>query len=114
MSDVAVCPPRSRQATRQLWAERLARFPDSGLSVAAFCSAEGVSTTSFFYWKRQFQTATPAAATAAAPRLLPVQVQPAPAPVEVVLPGGTVLRLSAGCDLALVRALLATLAGGPC
>jgi len=114
MSDVAVCLPRSRQAARQLWAERLARFPDSRLSVAAFCAAEGVSTNSFFYWKRQFRTATPAPSTAAPPRLLPVQVQSAHAPVEVVLPGGTVLRLSAGCDLALLRCLLATLAGGPC
>jgi transposase len=111
MSDLATCAPRSRQATRQLWAERLDRFPDSGLSVAAFCSAEGVSTNSFFYWKRQFQTA---ASAAAPPRFLPVQVPSLPAPVEVVLPGGTVLRLSAGCDLALVRSLLTTLAGGPC
>jgi transposase len=114
MSDVTVCAPRSRRATRQLWAERVARFPDSGLSVAAFCSAEGVSTNSFFYWKRQFQTAAPDASTATPARLLAVQVPASPAPVEVVLPGGTVLRLAPGCDLALVRSLLATLAGAPC
>jgi transposase len=99
MSDVAACAPRSRPATRQLWGERLARFPDSGLSVAAFCSVEGVSANSFFYWKRQFQTAAPPSPTVAPARLLPVHLQAAPAPIEVVLPGGAVLRLAAGCDL---------------
>jgi hypothetical protein len=108
MSDLATCPPRSRPATRQLWAERLARFPDSALSVAAFCSAEGVSTYSFFYWKRRLQTA------AAPARLLPVRVPTPPVPVEVVLPGGTVLRLTPGCDLDFLRGLIATLPGGPC
>jgi hypothetical protein len=108
MSDLARCAPRSRPATRQLWAERLARFPDSGLSVAAFCSAEGVSTNSFFYWKRRLRTA------AAPARLLPVRVPTSPTPVEVVLPGGAVLRLAPGCDLDLLRGVIATLAGGPC
>jgi hypothetical protein len=111
MSDVAVCPPRNRPASRQLWAVRLARFPDCGLSVAAFCSAEGVSTNSFFYWKRQLRTAASAAAPA---RLLPVRVPRSPTPVEVVLPGGTVLRLAPGCDLDFLRGVIATLAGGPC
>jgi hypothetical protein len=110
MSDAVDLAPRSRAATRQLWSERLARFPDSGLSVVAFCEAEGISTNSFFYWKRQFATALPSSDS---PRLLPVRVQPA-APVELVLPGGAVLRLAPGCDLDFVRSLLDALAGGPC
>jgi hypothetical protein len=114
MSEVAVSAPRSRLATRQLWAHRLARFASSGLSVSAFCSAEGVSANSFFYWKRQFQAVASPASTAAAPRLLPVHVQTSAAAVEVVLPGGAVLRLTPGCDLDFVRSLLATLGALPC
>ena len=114
MSDLADRPPRSRQATRQLWAERLARFPASGLSVAAFCAAEGVSPSSFLAWKRRLTAAAPDPSPAAAPRFLAVRVPPASAPVEVVLPGGAILRLAPDCDLAFVRSLVNALAGEPC
>ena len=110
MSDPAA-PRRSREATRQLWAERLARFSAAEQSVAAFCAAEGVSPNSFFYWKRRL--AAPAAGSDAGPSFLPVRVTPA-APVEVVLPGGAVIRLAPGCDLAFVRSLIDALAGEPC
>ena len=113
MSDHAERPPRSRQATRQLWADRLARFPDSGLSVAAFCAAETVSANSFFYWKRQLATRTPSV-SGTEPRFLPVRVEAPVVPVEVVLSGGAVLRLAPGCDFAFVRSLLHALAGEPC
>ena len=104
-------PRRSREATRQLWAERLDRFATADLSAAAFCAAEGVSPNSFFYWKRQL--AAPAAAPDAPPLFLPVRVTPS-APVEVVLPNGAVVRIAAGCDLAFVRSLIDALAGAPC
>jgi transposase len=112
MSDVAEPQRRSRQTTRRLWAERLARFPDSGLSVTAFCAAEGVLPNSFYYWKRQLADAA-AVGPGAPPLFLPVRVTPA-APVELALPSGAVLRLAPGCDLAFVRSLLDALAGAPC
>ena len=114
MSDVAELPRRSRQATRQLWAERLARFPGSGLSVTAFCAVEGVAPNSFYYWKRQLAgDAAPPQGPDAPPRFLPVRLAPAAA-VEVALPGGAVLRIAPGCDLAFVRSLIDALAGAPC
>jgi hypothetical protein len=111
VSDPVPEPRSSREATRQLWAERLARFATAEQSVVAFCAAEGVSVNSFFYWKRKL--AGPAAVAAAGPCFLPVRVAPS-APVEVVLPGGTTLRLSPGCDLAFVRSLIDALAGASC
>lgn len=33
------------------WSEVLSRFAASGLSVAAFCEQEGVSTASFYRWR---------------------------------------------------------------
>jgi hypothetical protein len=113
MPDLVEQPPRSRQATRQTWADRLTRFATSALSVTAFCANEGVSVNSFFYWKRQFAASTPTAPDVP-PRLLPVCVQPAMTAVEMVLPNGAVLRLAPGCDLAFVRALLACLTGASC
>src|SRR5437763_1775006 len=102
-------PPRSRAATRQAWVERLARFPDSGLSPAQFCAQEGVSLPSFYAWKRRLATAALDPATAAppagdaSPRLLPVRLPAPAAPLELVLTGGAVLRIPPGCDLAWVR-----------
>ena len=104
--------PRCRAAVRAAWQERIARFADSGLSPAQFCSAEGVSLPSFYSWKRRL-AAQAAPADEHAPLLLPVRLQPA-APVELLLPGGAVLRITPGCDLAFVRSLLAALGAEPC
>lgn len=110
MSD-PTAPRRSREQTRRLWAERLARFATAEQPVTAFCAAEGVSTNAFFYWKRKL--ADPAAAPAGEPRFLPVRVT-SPVPVEVVLPHGATLRLCPGCDLVFVRSLFDALVGGSC
>jgi hypothetical protein len=108
MSDAPATPPRSREATRLAWAERLTRFESSGQSVLDFCRAEAVSGQSFYYWRRKL--ADPAA-TPPAPDFLPVRLAPA-APVEIILPGGATLRLAPGCDPAFVRSLVEALAGG--
>ena len=126
MSDVVTAPPsacrrpRSRAFTREVWAERLARFPDSGLTPAQFCALEAVSLPSFYAWRRRLAAEPLATATAAEhtperrPRLLPVRLQPPAPAVELVLPGGAVLRLHPGCDLAWVRSLVVTLGGPSC
>ena len=114
MSDRAGPPRRSRHDTRQLWSDRLARYSASDLSVAAFCAAEGISPNSLFYWKRRLGAGQAGpAAPRAEPRFVPVRIH-APAAVEIVLPGGAVLRLAPGCDLSFVRSLLDALAGASC
>ncbi len=124
MSEPAVAPitsptlPRSRASVRDAWTQRLARFPDSGLTPAQFCAREGISLPSFYAWKRRLAAAarpTPTDATAhRGPRLLPVRLSATDATVELVLPGGAVLRVQPGCDLAFVRSLLDALGGLPC
>jgi hypothetical protein len=119
VSELAIAPEagrpvRSRAATRAAWAERLGRFPGSGLSPAQFCAAEGVSLPSFYSWKRRLAAEASPAADDPGPPLLPVRLQAPAAPVELVLPSGAVLRLAPGCDLAFVRLLLAALGGAPC
>jgi hypothetical protein len=112
-------PARSRAATRQVWLDRLTRFPLSGLTPARFCAIEAVSLPSFYSWKRRF--AAEALASEAGldntqdlgPRLLPVHV-PAQANLELVLNNGLVLRIGPRCDLDLVRSLVQTLGAKPC
>jgi len=41
----------------KLWAERLGRYGKSGLTVARFCQAEGVSQPSFYLWKKKLADA---------------------------------------------------------
>lgn len=111
MSEELLPAPRSRAGLRQQWAERLERFAASGLSVVAFCRSEEVSAQAFYYWRHKLSAQT--SASPDGPRLLPVRLT-APTPVEVVLPGGAVVRVALGCDLAFVRSLIDALAGEPC
>jgi hypothetical protein len=109
---------RSRAATRTVWIERLARFPQSDLTAAQFCAIEAVSLPSFYSWKRRLaaeaQDALAEHAADPGPRLLSVRLpQPSPA-VELVLTSGALLRLPPGCDLDWVRSLVAALGGASC
>src|SRR5262245_920834 len=111
---------RPDPALQDLWRQRLQRFERSGLSAVAFCDQEGVSVPSFYAWRRRLSQHTvdhlphkdpPTTDTA---RLVPVRLLPAAIPVELVLSGGTVLRLTPGCDLGFVRSLVETLGERPC
>src|SRR5262249_25131683 len=106
---------RPDPATHHLWQQRLDRFRTSGLTVADFCEREGISTASFYAWRRRFEAGA-APAVADAPRLVPVRlVTPrASAPVDLPLPSGVVLRLSPDTDLAWLRQLLPVLGVAPC
>lgn len=107
-----------------LWADRLQRQPNSGLSITRFCSAEGISPVSFHTWKRRLRfgdsALQPLDNTAA---FLPITLRdsrPAAvgsARVEVELPNGVHVRiLASDPDFAgRVAQLVATAGrGGPC
>ena len=126
MSDLGTAPPppcptpSARAFTREVWVERLARFPDSGLTVAQFCAAEAISVPSFYAWRRRLaaerrtDAAPQGAAAERGARLLPVRLPPPATAVELVLPTGVLLRLPPGCDLAWVRSLVAALGEASC
>ena len=120
MSELVVAPtdaprsPRSRDAVRLPWAERLARFPDSGLSPAQFYAREGVSLATFYAWKRRLASADSSSDAGSGPRLLSVCLATPDTAVELVLPCGAVVRLLPGSDLAFVRALVQALGEQSC
>jgi putative transposase len=45
---------KRRRLGADVWRELLAKFADSGLSVRAFCAQEGISTSSFNWWRCRF------------------------------------------------------------
>jgi len=126
MSEVvtALAPPcrtaRSRAFTREVWVDRLTRFPLSGLTPADFCAIEAVSLPSFYSWKRRLAAEATASATQSSTggdrgqRLLPGRLEQPAAAVELVLPNSAVLRLPPGCHTAWVRSLVTALGDAPC
>ena len=52
-------PPTSRQARREWWRRQSQRQTEGSLTVAEFCRRLGVSTVTFYAWKRRFREAPP-------------------------------------------------------
>jgi hypothetical protein len=96
------------------WQTRMGRFARSGLTVARFCEQEGVSTASFYGWRRRLAddrvqrhgdggqrraspqaVNTPLAVENAAPFQV-VRVTPSVATLSIHLPGGARLEVPTG------------------
>jgi len=121
------------QAKERRWRQHLAAWRCSGLSVRAFCAAQGLSEPSFYSWRRLLEqrdrrgacktasgdgTVSGAARAADVSPFVPVRLvdDKPPATVEVVLRGGRVVRVAAGFDAQVLRAVAAALEEGdlPC
>ncbi|HEX5106458.1 MAG TPA: hypothetical protein VFV87_21715 [Pirellulaceae bacterium] len=95
------------EALSSVWERRIARQGRSRLSIAEFCSQEGVSTASFYVWRRRLRGAD--AAAPQSPLFVPVEL---PTPgiaaggVRVELPGGVILSLPADASVELVTAAI--------
>ena len=103
---------RSEQR-EQFWRKVVAGQPRSGLSVLAWYGEHGVTASSFYVWRQRL-------AKRAAERnlgrfqLLPVEIAPVAvdrsiAPLEIELPSRARVHVRLGCDLELLRQVLAIL-----
>ena len=112
-------PPASRQARRRWWRRQIQRQKEGSLTVAEFCRRLGVSTVTFYAWKRRLRETPPAvplvperpsarpmseangASTAA---FLPVSILDAgAAQLEIELANACVVRLKGTVDPELLR-----------
>ena len=113
--------PSSREERRAWWLRQLSRQQSANLSVAEFCRRLGVSTVSFYTWKRRFRETSAASAlrsekpapqstpttnglpTAAA--FLPVSILDvgATGQLEIELANACVVRLKGAVDPDLLR-----------
>ena len=111
----------------RFWRELIERHRASGQTAVQFCKKAGVSTASFYTWKRRLNAEVAATRRKTHPggqrkkeppaqvaSLVPVQVVADPsasdAPVEVHLPGAVMLRIGPGCEEQTLRVVLAALA----
>ena len=92
-------------AAERIWRERLARYRRCGETVADFCEREGVSTPTFYAWKRRLGSGSVngPAARRAAPLFVPLSLGAVAPGVRIVLPGGAVVELPPGADERLLR-----------
>ncbi len=89
------------------WQERLKRFEASGLSIDAFCRQEDIGRSTFMDWlqtlkKKPLRQAAVEGETRSAkiPAFAPVTVNAHL--IEILLPGGGRVRMSAGIDRAVL------------
>ena len=103
-----------RPSREPYWRQVIARWKRSGLSVRAFCGAEGLNPMTFYWWRRELGRRDQPR-----PSFLPVHVlaettEPSPVGIEVVLANGRSVRVSAGFDpRTLVRVIETLEQGGP-
>jgi hypothetical protein len=110
------------------WRAALSRQRHSGLGVPAFCEAEGLKATAFYFWRREIHRrhARQRRRVKNEPRAVPTFVElrraeaaslppgPPEAPIEVLLAHGRRVLVRSGCDVALLGRVVAVLEGEPC
>lgn len=100
------------------WRLRVRRQAASGLSISAFCAREGVSSASFYAWRRRLAAPQPVV-RADPPLFVPLHLDPAPRPeettaslgFEIELPHHVRLRCHAAPEPEWLGRLVAALAG---
>ena len=104
---------------RRHWEEVMRRWREGGQTVRAFCRAENLRESAFYFWRRELtrrrrRDPKPAAGANNAPSFLPVHlVEPSAAEpargVEIVLGQGRTLRVPPGFDRQTLADVLAVL-----
>jgi hypothetical protein len=110
------------------WREALARQRHSGLGVPAFCEAEGLKATAFYFWRREIgrrdarrprsargvREPGPAFVELRAEAPVPGPAREPEAAIELLLSHGHRVLVRGGCDVALLGRVVAMLEGRPC
>src|SRR6516165_4461859 len=113
-------PPADRKTRCQWWRRQIQRQQEGSLTVAEFCRRLGVSTVTFYAWKRRFREAPTALPLgperpsarpmsevngASTPAFLPVSILDAgPAgQLEIELANACIVRLKGAIDPELLR-----------
>ena len=103
-----------RSRRESYWRQVVARWKRSGLSVRAFCGAEGLNPMTFYWWRRELGRRDQPQPSFLPVRVLAESTEPSTIGIEVVLANGRSVRVGAGFDpLTLVRVVETLEQGGP-
>ena len=111
-----MAPGRTRNERKeQQWQRWIAQWRASGMSVRAFCDRHGLTTPSFYAWRRVLQQRATEKAAFVAVQVVADAPPAQGSALEVVLADGRAVRVAPGFDAATLRQLLTVLEGeGPC
>lgn len=99
---------QEKAARSERWRERIAQQERSGVSVQDLCKEQGVTEQSFYAWRKRLRNEQPA--RFALVETGSAQRQPGTeAGLELILPRGERLRISAGADATVLRTVLEVL-----
>jgi hypothetical protein len=107
----------------RFWRRTMRRQHQSGLTVSAFCAAEGLKDWSFHWWRRELakrDREQPASKPKDVPSFVPVQLVPNPpdrqpaSVIEIVLPAGQTVRVPPGFDVESLTGVLEVLETRSC
>lgn len=103
------------RAKERRWIRWLQEKQESGESVAAFCRRRQLPVHQFYWWQRQLRHRDAIESNervGAAASFVPVRVSLVAPTIEVVHPGGCIVRVVAGVDSQSLRQVLAALDRG--
>ena len=104
----------ARPSREPYWRQVLARWKRSGLSVRAFCGAEGLNPMTFYWWRGNWGDAISPGPPSSRCMSSPRATEPSTVGIEVVLANGRSVRVGAGFDpRTLVRVVELLEQGGP-
>lgn len=110
-------PKTRRCRADRFWRDTITAWKQSGQSVTAFCAAHGLGESTFFAKRRELarldHAPGSASALSAPPAFAAVRVIPDPT-IEIVIPGGLILRVPAGADPVTIARMVVALRGAPC
>ena len=87
-----------RPSREPYWRQVIARWKRSGLSVRAFCGAEGLNPMTFYWWRRELGRRDQPQPAFLPVRVLAESTEPSTFGIEIVLANGRSVRVSAGFD----------------
>jgi hypothetical protein len=104
-----------RPNREQFWRDLIEQQQRSGQPISTFCRSQGVSSPSFFAWRKRLRLHS----DAPPPPFVPIQIELSaplsqPAPIEIVLRSGACVRVSPGCDRPMLETVMAVLEPRPC
>jgi transposase len=104
--------PGDGKGREPYWRLVLARWKRSGLSVRAFCLAEGVSVPTFYWWRRELQRRDQTKSAFLPVHVLVDEAESPARGLEVVLANGRCLRVGVGFDPHTLLQVVELLEGG--
>ena len=95
-----------KSTNQQVWSHRLRAHAESGLTIQSWCVREGVTESTFYYWRKQLSSVSLPVTQLIALPLPARQVEPM---LELQTPHGYVIRFTSQTQVGWLGGLLAAL-----